>query len=115
MNSTSRTFRVGDRVVTAYGNVGRIVSNLPLAMIDPYLVETGDDSKWYGAHELTLAVRMSQPARALLAAWHASDRTLQRIDRPNSSNRVNVIHGRAVRRYCTPDLSIDIMLAVEVK
>lgn len=115
MNPTSRTFRVGDRVVTAYGNVGRIVSNLPLAMIDPYLVETGDDSKWYGAHELTLAVRMSQPARALLAAWHASDRTLQRIDRPNSSNRANINWGRAIRRYLSPDGSIDLTIAVEVK
>lgn len=65
--------------------------------------------------QLTHRPPMSQQARALLAAWHASNRTLERVDRPNSDNRANINHGYATRRYCTPDLSIDITLTTAVQ
>ena len=113
MNPTSKTFERGDRVRTSSGVACTVRHTDPSGLIC-----VAKDTGYVGyvrAFELTPRPQMSAPARALLAAWHASDRTLERIDRPNSSNRVNVIHGRAVRRYCTPDLSIDIMLAVEVK
>ena len=111
MNPTSKTFERGDRVRTSSG-VACTVRH-----IDPSgLICVAKDTGYVGyvrAFELTPRPPMSQPARALLAAWHASDRTLQRIDRPNSSNRANINWGRAIRRYLSPDGSIDMTIAVE--
>ncbi len=33
----------------------------------------------------------------------------------NSDNRANINHGYATRRYCTPDLSIDITVTTAVQ
>ena len=70
---------------------------------------------WFHPDDITRVSPMSQPARTLLAAWHASNRTLARIDRPNSPNRANINWGMARRRYCTPDGSIDLTITTAVK
>ena len=109
-----RQFNVGDRVRSVSGTQGVVTA------IDDrsgWVYVTKDDCypAIFRAAGLTAVPPMSQPARTLLAAWRASGRTLQRVDRPNSPNRANINWGMARRRYCTPDGSIDLTLTTEVK
>jgi hypothetical protein len=60
---------------------------------------------------LRLAPRMSLPARTLLAAWHASDRTLHKL-----SDHVCGLD--RIRRYgvtATDGLAVDLTLTTEVQ
>ena len=106
-------FKVGDRVSTSMGAVGtvRSVNRNGLVVVR----KDNGYTTYLQPRTLTRVAPMSAPARTLLAAWHASGRTLNRVDRPNSANRANINWGRATRRYCTPDRSIDLTIAVEVK
>ena len=116
-NTTSMSqptgFAVGDRVRTPTGIACVVHHGDPSGLI--CVTKDNMYTGYFPARELTLRPPMSQPARMLLAAWHASGRTLERVDRPHGMNRVNVNWGRAVRRYCTPDRSVDITIAVEVQ
>lgn len=129
MSQQERTFKVGDRVrITAddicqvcgkhmfAGRVGAIIAEDHETNPLSYRVRlTGAERAYFYGEELTHIDPMTQQARTLLAAWHASDRTLERVDRPNSDNRANINHGYATRRYCTPDLSIDITITTAVQ
>lgn len=112
--SQATRFKVGDRVRTYHGAYGTVTA------IDErsgwvYVAKRNGYPAIFKAAGLTVVTPMSQPARTLLAAWHASDRTLNRVDRPASPNRANINWGMARRRYCTPDGSIDLTLTTEVK
>ena len=108
-----RQFNVGDRVRLPSGETGVIT----VVTDDGWHYITKDNGYPVVSRGLWLthARPMSQPARTLLAAWHASGRTLARIDRPNSPNRANINWGMARRRYCTPDGSIDLTITTAVK
>ncbi|MGD9752645.1 MAG: hypothetical protein AB7W59_16785 [Acidimicrobiia bacterium] len=117
--SQPTSFKVGDRVrITAddmfAGLVGVIIAEDHETDPLSYRVRlTGAERAYFYGEELIHIEPMTAPARTLLAAWHASDRTLERVDRPTSANRANINWGRATRRYCTPDLSIDITISTE--
>lgn len=110
---TSSTFKVGDRVRTSMGAAGTVRSVNRNGLVA--VRKDNGYTTYLQPRSLSRVTPMSQQARTLLAAWHASGRTLNRVDRPASPNRANINWGRATRRYCTPDLSIDLTIATEAK
>jgi hypothetical protein len=107
MNAT--TIKPGDRV--------RAFGRTPAGTVDhidhrgAYVIHA--DGKWFfvGHDEAMLAPRMSLPARTLLAAWHASDRTLHKL-----SDHVCGLD--RIRRYgvtATDGLAVDLTLTTEVQ
>lgn len=113
----SSMFKVGDRVRTVYGPIVIVDKIDPKRPVyDICGVHTSGTREWFSDIEIVgIAHPMSQQARTVLAAWRASGRTLKRVDRPNSDNRANINHGYATRRYCTPDLSIDLTITTAVQ
>ena len=111
--SAPRRIKVGDRVRAVSGMKGTVTSITQEGWV--YVAKDNGYPAIFRAAGLFHVTPMSQQARTLLAAWHASGRTLERVDRPNSPNRANINHGYATRRYCTPDLSIDLTVTTEAK
>lgn len=112
--SQATRFKVGDRVRTYHGAYGTVTATDERSGW-VYVAKRNGYPAIFQAAWLTVVTPMSPPARTLLAAWHASGRTLNRVDRPNSPNRANINWGMARRRYCTPDGSIDLTLTTAVR
>lgn len=108
------TIKPGDRVkINAplerkiHGRIGRVRAvNQKWASVD-----IGRRHLAFNLDELSVIPRMSLPARTLLAAWHASDRTLAKL-----TDNVCGLH--RIRRYgvtAADGLTADLTLTTEVQ
>ena len=98
----STTFKPGDRVRHRdFQRMAFICADdmgpIPSLSLRAHPEHHMDATLHLNTRSLRLAPRMSQPARTLLAAWHASDRTLHKLNETTTGG------GRIRHRWYTTD------------
>lgn len=115
MNPSNTLPKIGDRVRVRIpasrfdGMRGTIVDQAPGRQSQILLVGLNDGrDAVFHPEDLVPLNPLSAPARMLLAAWHASGRTLERVN-------VHTSNEWLARRYCTPDRTVDLTITLGIR